>query len=112
MTDELSNKQQVIKHIEDELRHSKLSRRGLLGRLKGVGIGFGAAFLLGLRQSDAHNAPEAAAALKSTNPALNSIIEAEPTAQPTPQAEDRPMQTAAYFRGYRRFFFRRFFRRF
>jgi hypothetical protein len=112
MNDELSKKQQLIKHIEDELQHSKLSRRGLLGRLKGVGIGFGAAFLLGIKESDAHSAPEAAASLKSTNPVLNNIIEAGPQAEQAEKgAEDRPIQTAQYFRGYRRFF-RRFFRRF
>jgi hypothetical protein len=112
MTDELSKKQQLLQHIEDELRRSKLSRRGLLGRLKGIGIGFGAAFLLGMKESDAHSAPGAAASLKSTNPALNSIIEAGPPAQPVEEgSEGRPAQVAQYFRGYRRFF-RRFFRRF
>src|SRR5262245_19945924 len=108
MNDDLENKRKELIQITKELNDSRLSRRGLLNRLKGLGVAFGAGFMLGTKESDAHNAPDATARLKSTNPALNNIIEEEPEARPAgevegaPGAEDRPIQTAFYHRVYRR----------
>ena len=110
MNDDFESKRKEVTHIVSELNGRQLSRRGLLDRLKGLGVGFGAAFMLGMKETHAHNAPDATAKLKSTNAALNSII--EEGSQPAPvgelegatQAEGRPVQTAAYFRGYRRVF--------
>ena len=75
MSDNAESKQKELDRIAKELSASRLSRRGLLDRLKAVGVGFGAAFMLGAKQSDAHNALDASARLKSTNTALNGIIE-------------------------------------
>ena len=101
-----------IKQVEQELNASKLSRRGLLDHLKGVGIGFGAAFLLGLRKSDAHAVPEATAQFKSTNPALNTIIEETPQAAGAAEAEGGALQQMAYYRYYYRRWFSRWYRRY
>jgi hypothetical protein len=65
----VEQKRQEIERVKRELSEGKLSRRVLLNHLKGLGISFGAAFLLGVRQSDAAGALEGAATLKSTNPA-------------------------------------------
>lgn len=104
MNDELENKRKELGRITKELNDSRLSRRGLLDRLKGLGVGFGAAFMMGIRESGAHTAADATARLKSTNDALNDIIEEAPqpgAAEGAPGAEDRPAQTS----------FRRVFRR-
>jgi hypothetical protein len=66
---------QEIERVKRELSGGKLSRRLLLNHLRGLGIGFGAAFLLGVKPSGATGAVEGAATLRSTNPALNKIIE-------------------------------------
>jgi hypothetical protein len=66
--------------------------------------------MLGMKGADAHNAPAgdaATATLKSTNAALNKIIEEGPQTAPseaTPEGEDRPIQTAYYHRVFRRAF--------
>lgn len=110
MNDDFESKRKEVTHIVSELNGRQLSRRGLLDRLKGLGVGFGAAFMLGMKETHAHNAPDATAKLKSTNAALNNIIEeGSPTGpvgelEGATQAEGRPVQTAAYFRGYRRVF--------
>jgi hypothetical protein len=104
MNDELENKRKELGRITKELNASRLSRRGLLNRLKGLGVGFGAAFMMGMRESAAHTAPDATAKLKSTNRALNDIIEEgrQPRdAEGAPGAEDRPVQTS-YVRAFRR----------
>lgn len=113
MNDDSEKKQQDIARIAKELSDSKLSRRDLLDRLKSVGVGFGAAFVLGMKQSDAHSAPEATAKLKSSNPALNNIIGEDSAVENlgAAAAEGRPMQSVAYLRGFRRVF-RRVYRRF
>jgi hypothetical protein len=111
MSNDVESKQKELDRIAKELSASRLSRRGLLDRLKAVGVGFGAAFMLGAKQSDAHNALDAAARLQSTNTALNNIIEEGSRAATTgegesaPKAEDRPVQTA-YRRVFRRVYSR------
>jgi hypothetical protein len=61
--------------IQRELNDKGLSRRAFLDRLKVLGVGFGAAAMLGVRDADADIRSDASVSLKSTNPALNNIIE-------------------------------------
>jgi hypothetical protein len=113
MDESPKTKQRELDRISRELGENRLSRRGLIDWLKGLGVGFGAAFLLGMKQSDAHAAPGAAARLKSTNTALNTIIDegarAAPIGEGEPGAADRPVQMAApppYRRMFRRDYIR------
>jgi hypothetical protein len=64
MNDE--TKRKALNEITQDINSSRLSRRGLLNRLKGMGVAFGAAVMLGVKESDAHNGPAATARLKST----------------------------------------------
>jgi hypothetical protein len=64
-------KLQQAREIERELNDQGLSRRAFLDRLKVLGVGFGAAAMLGVRDFRS----DASLSLKSTNPALNNIIE-------------------------------------
>jgi hypothetical protein len=108
MSDDIQNKQTELERVSRELSDNRLSRRGLLDRLKGLGVSFGAASILGIKRSEAHQGPNAPARLKSTNTTLNNIIEegsqVTPIAkdQSSPEAEDRPVQTGGYNRSYRR----------
>jgi hypothetical protein len=61
--------------IQRELNDKGLSRRAFLDRLKVLGVGFGAAAMLGVRDADADIRSDASVSLKSTNPDLNNIIE-------------------------------------
>jgi hypothetical protein len=107
MNDE--TKRKALNEITKDINTSRLSRRGLLNRLKGMGVAFGAAVMLGVKESDAHNGPAATARLKSTNNALNDIIEEDARAHPGGEGEERPVQSA-FYRVFRRVY-RRFFRR-
>ena len=98
MNDE--TKRKALNEITQDINSSRLSRRGLLNRLKGMGVAFGAAVMLGVKESDAHNGPAATARLKSTNNALNDIIEEGAQAHPG-EGEERPIQTT-YYRVFRR----------
>ena len=110
MNDDFESKRKEAADIVKELNAKRLSRRGLLNRLKGLGVGFGAAFMLGMKETNAHDAPDATAKLKSTSTALNNIIEEGPSTRPiaeiegAAEAEGHRVQTAAYFRGFRRVF--------
>jgi hypothetical protein len=100
------SKKQQAKAIQTELNSARLSRRGLFDRLKSVGVGFGAAYVLGLGAADAAIRSDATdvgatAKLNSSDPALNQIIE-EGRERQEGAAEERPIQTA---------WFRRFFAR-
>jgi hypothetical protein len=106
MNDE--TKRKALNEITQDINSSRLSRRGLLNRLKGMGVAFGAAVMLGVKESEAHNGPAATARLKSTNNALNDIIEEGAQAHPG-DGEERPIQSA-FYRVFRRVY-RRFFRR-
>jgi hypothetical protein len=103
------SKRKDLARISQELGESRLSRRGLLDRLKGVGVGFGAAFLFGMRQSEART--DATATLKSTNPALSKIIEEDAVVGEGGAEAEEPRIQTAYVRVFRRAF-RRVFRRF
>ena len=103
-SDELSD-------ISNELRSGQLSRRGLSDRLKALGLGFGAAFVLGITGAQASTNPNATVALKSTNPAVNSIIQdGTQTGQAT--ADGAKPQQIAWFRRFFHRYFNRFYRRF
>ncbi len=75
MHDDREIQRQRAQEIQNELNHEGLSRRAFLDRLKLIGVGFGAAFVLGVKDADAGIRSDAAVNLKSTNPALNNIIE-------------------------------------
>jgi hypothetical protein len=68
-------KEHQAQQIQRELNDKGLSRRAFLDRLKVLGVGFGAAAVLGVSDSDADIRSDASVNLKSTNPALNNIIE-------------------------------------
>src|SRR5437773_918538 len=51
MNDE--TKRKVLNEITQDINSSRLSRRGLLNRLKGMGVAFGAAVMLGVTEAPA-----------------------------------------------------------
>jgi hypothetical protein len=73
-------KRKEVRALQADLSKSGLSRRAFLDRLKGLGVGFGAAFILGVNEFDAHakgaSAPVPAdgLSLQSSNPAVDAII--------------------------------------
>jgi hypothetical protein len=85
-----------VSDLTKQLNDGRLSRRGLRERLTGLGIGFGAAFVLGLSGAQASPAPEATVALKSTNPAINAIIDSG--AQQAEKADSKLEQVAWWYR--------------
>lgn len=98
-----------LNDITEQLQNGRLSRRGLSDRLKALGIGFGAAFVLGIGGAQASTHPDATVALKSTNPAINSVIQdGMGTGQTATGLEG---QQYAWYRRFFRRFFHRFYRR-
>src|SRR5262245_17174938 len=111
MSDDLDKVQQEAKRLQKELNEKRLSRRGLLHRFNFMGLGFGAAYLLGAQRAEAltRSDEKPDVKIKSTNPALNDIIQEGQEGPGGAGADDqRPFKTAwfrrVYFRGYRRFF--------
>lgn len=118
MHDDREMQKRRAQEIQNELNNEGLSRRAFLDRLKLIGVGFGAAFVLGVRDADAGVRSDATVSLKSTNPAVNNIIEegrkdlgleddrhGRGAAQPGADGEDARIQTAYarfYHRGYGR----------
>jgi hypothetical protein len=101
---------ETLSEITDQLQSGQLSRSGLSNRLKALGLGFGAAFVLGMSGAQASTHPDSTVALKSTNPAINSIIlEGSATGQTATDAKN--FQQLAWFRRFFRRFFNRFYRR-
>ncbi|HEY5067570.1 MAG TPA: hypothetical protein VIJ04_22435 [Xanthobacteraceae bacterium] len=104
-----------VKDISRELSKGGLSRRGLSDRLKALGIGFGAAFALGMTGAHAATAPDAGVALKSTNPVIDNIIQGPqmPTANVGTPMEQTAWYHRHYFRGYFRYarFYQRWYHR-
>ena len=92
--------------IQRELNDRGLSRRAFLDRLKVLGVGFGAAAMLGVRDADADVHSDASLSLKSTNPALNNIIEEGRQ----DRLGDGPNVQMAYSRGYSRGYSRHYAR--
>jgi len=101
MTDYSTKQEPNVGDIAQELRAGRLSRGGLIDRLKGLGIGFGAAFVLGISGANATSATQAEAVVKSSNPVLNSIIQ---EGLQLPVAEAPALQKVSYYRWFRRFF--------
>jgi hypothetical protein len=97
-----------------QLNDGRLSRRGLRERLTGLGIGFGAAFVLGMTGAQATQAPEAApapdttVALKSTNAAINAIIDNNGQVD---QKVTTPVQQLAYYNRWFRRWYNRYYHR-
>ncbi len=127
MTDELGKKQGELQKLQEELR-AGLSRRNFLDRLKGAGVGFGAAFVLGVSNADAHSQADAGVSVKSTNPAVDDIVSEGKQAALAPDGDDHQanpesdpddqLTRVAYRRFFRRFYrrgyrrgYRRFYRR-
>jgi hypothetical protein len=98
-----------VADITNELHQGRLSRRGLSDRLKGLGLGFGAAFVLGMTGAHAATTPDTNVVLKSTNPAVASIIQSGTQTGQT--ATDDKFQQLAWFRRFFRRFYTRFYRR-
>jgi hypothetical protein len=98
-----------VGNITQQLHDGRLSRHGLRERLMALGVGFGAAFMLGLTGAQASPAPEATVALKSTNPAVNAIIGAQ-TSDQTPVVK-APLQQLSWYNLYFRRFYNRFYHR-
>jgi hypothetical protein len=99
-----------LNDITQQLNGGQLSRRGLSDRLKALGLGFGAAFVLGITGAQASTNPDQTVALKSTNPAINSIIQ-DGTATGQTATDAKNFQQVAWFRRFFRRFFNRFYRR-
>ena len=85
MSDESDNNRQELQRVQNELKKGGLSRRRFLDSMKGLGVGFGAAFLLGMNKADA--AANAGVQVKSTNPAIDHIVEEGQAQQPHDTAE-------------------------
>jgi hypothetical protein len=114
MSDDSDKKQLELKHVQDALKKGVVSRRSFLDRMKGIGVGFGAAFLLGMKEADA--ALNSGVNVASTHPAVDDIVK-EGQAQQVigdPKDTDPKLQMAQYLRVYRRGYRRygRFYRRY
>ena len=102
MTDQSTKIGSGVGELGNELRDGILPRHALRDRLKALGIGFGAAFMLGLGGAHAATTPDAAAMLTSTNPAVDAILKDGPQ---LPAAKDGvSLQQVAYYRWFRRYF--------
>jgi hypothetical protein len=109
MNDESTANQVNVDAIAKELTGGRLSRRGLVERLKGVGLGFGAVLALGVAGAQAATAPDAAVTVKSANPAINSIIQQAPQA---PVAGATTTQQVAWYHRFFRRYFTRYYNRY
>lgn len=111
MSNESEKKQQELKHLQDALKAGTVSRRSFLDRIKGLGVGFGAAFLLGMKEADA--AINSGVDVKSTNPAIDNIVK-DGQAEQALDNPDANIQVAQYLRVYRRGYrrYRRYYRRY
>jgi hypothetical protein len=99
-----------LQKLQDELEQGKLSRRGFLNRLSALGVGFGAAHVLGVRDAGAYANLARDVQLGSTDPALNDIL-SEGKLGPQADADDAeesdpPVQLVQYRRFYPRGYFR------
>lgn len=110
MSDETEKKQELEK-IQEELNTKGMSRRKFLDRLKGLGLGVGAAAVVGTT-AEAHT--KGGVSLNSTNPAVDGIVN-EGREEAAGEGEgEKPIQTAQYwryrrwYRRYRRYYYRRY----
>jgi hypothetical protein len=115
MSDDRDKKHEGAKAIQEELNKKRLSRRGLLQRLRLMGVGFGAAYLLSGKDAEAvakseGEGSDTVASLKSTNPALNEVIDegrkdsslGEESAGDDPSSRTRTAYRRVFRRVYRR----------
>jgi len=112
MSNESDSKQNELKRLQNALKEGTVSRRSFLDRMKGLGVGFGAAFLLGMKEADAARV-DSGVNVKSTNPAIDNIVK-DGQAEQVLDDPDANMQVAQYFRVYRRGYrrgYRRVYRR-
>lgn len=92
----------------EEFEVAGLSRRALLDRMKMLGVGFGAAYMLGITNADAATAPEGGMArIRSKDEALNAIIEEGEDAEGLTRVADSAGEEGGgggevYSRGYAR----------
>jgi hypothetical protein len=99
-----------VSDIARQLNDGRLSRQGLRQRLMALGVGFGAAFVLGLTGAQATPAPEATVALKSTNPAVDAIIQNGTQSDQSPTVS-APLQQLSWYNRYFRRFYNRYYHR-
>jgi hypothetical protein len=105
MSDQPTNKQQELKNVEEELKKGGVSRRRFLDSMKALGVGFGAAFVLGIKDADALTNLDPRVTVKSTNPAVDDVIkdaQDELSLDQAGEGSEGEFQTAQYFRVYRR----------
>jgi hypothetical protein len=111
MSDDRDKKRQDAKAIQEELKKKRLSRRGLLQRLRLMGVGFGATYILGAKDAEAVTGGDAegngaVASLKSTNPVLNEVIDEGrkdgPVGEESADADRSSRTRTAYRRVFRR----------
>jgi hypothetical protein len=121
MTDEPNKKQHELRRIQEELKKGRLSRRGFLDSMKALGVGFGAAVVLGIKESDALPGQDSEISVKSANPAVDEVIKDAQSLDPAGRRQEGEFQIAYrrvyhrfYRRGYRRYGrgYRRFYNRF
>jgi|SoiMetStandDraft_5_1073268.scaffolds.fasta_scaffold07185_2 hypothetical protein len=110
MSDEPNQKQHELRRIQEELKQGRLSRRGFLDSMKALGVGFGAAFVLGIKDSDALPGQDSEVSVKSANPAVDEVIKDAQFPDPAGRRQEGEFQLA-YRRVYRRFY-RRGYRRY
>jgi hypothetical protein len=101
MNDEPDNEREERPTTEEQLERSGLTRRGFLDHLKILGIGAGAALMLGTRHGDAKVTPSQPAELA-----------ADGKEDATEGDSDDPVERAQYFRRRRRRYWRRRRRRY
>jgi hypothetical protein len=110
MSDEPNKKQHELRRIQEALKKGRLSRRGFLDSMKALGVGFGAAFMLGIKDADALPGQEPAVSVKSANPAVDEVLKDAQSPDPAGRRQEGEFQLA-YRRFYRRFY-RRGYRRY
>ena len=94
MAGDLDKKQSELKAIQEELNTTGLSRRNFLDRLAAVGVGFGAAFVLGIRDGNALPSPDAGVSVTSTNPAVDEVLKDGPIEAESVDPDGAPIETA------------------
>jgi hypothetical protein len=121
MSDDPTKKQRELRRLQEELKKGRLSRRGFLDSMKALGVGFGAAFVLGIKDADALSGQEPEVSVKSANPAVDEVIKDAQSPDLVGRRQDGEFQIAYrrvyhrfYRRGYRRYGrgYRRFYNRF
>src|SRR5262245_12681247 len=110
MSDDSNQKQRELRRIQEALKKGRLSRRGFIDSMKALGVGFGAAFVLGIKDSDALPGQNPEVSVKSANPAVDEVIKDARFPDPAGRRQEGEFQLA-YRRVYRRFY-RRGYRRY